>query len=173
VTEKWTSTPYLLPRADGQSDAWTSAAPGRTSQQLLAVVETQLPGDIASALSLEPGSTAVCRHRLILLDGEPVELADSYYTTSVAHGTPLAAASKIRGGAPTALAQLGYKIRRAVEDVEQRPASEREAEALKIATGAPVLTLTRTSFSARGEPVEASLMVMKAPRRLRYELEID
>lgn len=175
MTEKWTSvsTPYLLPQAEGQSDAWTEAAPGRTSQRLLEVGQRQPPLDVASVLKLDAGTPVIVRRRLILLDDEPIELADSYYPTRIAAGTPLATSTKIRGGAPTALARLGYVTRRVVEDIEQRPATEDEAEALSLPPGAAVLTLLRTSIAEDGAPFEASLMVMKAPRRLRYELEVQ
>ncbi|WP_242000077.1 GntR family transcriptional regulator [Streptomyces klenkii] len=175
MTEKWTSvsTPYLLPRAAGESDAWTAEAPGRTSQRLTEVTMAQPPVEVAEALRLAAGDRAVVRRRLILLDGQPVELADSYYPPRIADATPLAEPTKIPGGATTLLARLGYHVHRAVEDIEQRPAEPHETEALLLEPGASVLTLTRTSYSANGAPFEASLMVMKAPRRLRYELEIQ
>ncbi|MGP4109790.1 GntR family transcriptional regulator [Streptomyces sp. 4N509B] len=174
MTGKWTSvsTPYLLPRGEGQSDVWTDTAPGRTSQRLIEVTELKPPTEVAESLGLDESERVVVRRRLILLDDRPVELATSYYPASIAAGTPLADNAKIRGGAPTALAALGYQARRAVEDIEQRPCTTAEAEALHLAPGAAVLTLTRTSFSDGGAAFEASLMVMKAPRRLRYELEV-
>lgn len=174
MTEKWTSisTPYLLPRAEGQSDVWTEAAPGRTSQRLIEVRETEPPATVAELLHLGANEAVVVRRRLILLDGQPVELANSYYPARIASGSPLARKAKIRGGAPTALAALGYRARRVVEDIEQRPATTAEAAALALAPGSAVLTLTRTVITENGTPYEASLMVMKAPRRLRYELEV-
>ncbi|OMI34418.1 UbiC transcription regulator-associated domain protein [Streptomyces sparsogenes DSM 40356] len=71
------------------------------------------------------------------------------------------------------LANLGHHTHRVIEDVEARTATAEESEALALADGAPVLTLLRVSLSHKNEPIEASLMVMKGPRRLRYEMEID
>jgi DNA-binding GntR family transcriptional regulator len=174
MAEKWTtsSTAYLQPRAPGDRDAWTSAAPGRSEQRLLSVDEVAALPEIAGMLDLAGGESVVARRRLILLDGEPIELASSYYPARIATGTPLASPKKIRGGAPTALASLGYRATRAIEDIEQRTATGEEGRLLGLAAGSPVLTLTRTTYSNR-TPVEASLMVMKAPRRLRYELEVQ
>ncbi|WP_062215797.1 UTRA domain-containing protein [Streptomyces sp. NBRC 109706] len=174
MAEKWTtsSAAYLRPRTHGESDTWTSAAPGRSGQQLLAVDDVAPPLEVAKLLDLAAGDSSVVRRRLILLDGEPIEIASSYYPSRIAAGTALASSKKIRGGAPTALADLGYPGTRAVEYIEQRIASDEEGALLCLAAGASVLTLTRTTYSDH-TPVEASLMVMKAPRRLRYELEVQ
>lgn len=109
----------------------------------------------------------------MLIDGEPVELTDSYYPRHVADGTALSERAKIRGGAPTLLAELGFTPKHVIEEIEQRPATADEAAALQIETGTAVLTLLRVSMSSDSEPYEASLMVMRGPRRLRYEMEVD
>lgn len=175
MTEKWTSTsaPYVLPREGSQSDTWTAASPGRTDQRLIEVTTRRPSPDVAEALGLDPDGVAVVRRRLILLDGDPVELAESCYPMHIASGSRLSEAKKIKGGAPTELARLGYRPRHVIEDVEQRPADEEEAKLLDMGPSEPVLTLLRRTVSETGTTYEASLMVMKAPRRLRYELEVD
>ncbi|MFE1358822.1 GntR family transcriptional regulator [Streptomyces harbinensis] len=172
MPEKWTSVsaPYVLPRADGETDAWTAAAPGRTSQRLLEVGERIPPEAVREAIGAT--GAAVVRRRLILLDGQPVELADSYYPRAIAAGTPLAEPGRIKGGAPTALARLGHHPARATEDIETHGATEEEAALLDVAPGSPVMTLLRTTYSTTSDPIEVSLMTMRPPRRLRYELEI-
>lgn len=174
MAEKWTtsSATYLHPRAPGESDPWTSAAPGRSTQRLLGVDEVVGPSKVAALLGLTSSESMVVRRRLILLDDEPIELASSHYPARIAAGTALASPKKIRGGAPTALAELGYRATRVTEDIEMRAATDQERELLGLTAGSPVLTLTRTTYSDH-TPVEASLMVMKAPRRLRYELEVQ
>lgn len=175
MSEKWTSVsmPYLLPRAPHQADAWTEETGSRGAQRLVEVTTKAPPAEIAAALGQEPDIPVIARRRVMTFDGVPVELTDSYYPQSVAAGTPLAQRSKIRGGAPTALANLGYRIARVIEEVAQRPATPEESEALEITNGSAVLTLLRVSLSRSEHPVEASLMVMKGPRRLRYEMEVN
>ena len=113
------------------------------------------------------------RRRIILLDGSPIELADSYYPLRIARGTALTEKRKIKGGAPTLLADLGYRARRVSEDLEFRDADDAERAALNLPEGASVLTLLRTTTNEDGIPFEVQLMVMKAPRRLHYEIEVD
>lgn len=171
----WTSssTPYLRPRRPGEPDAWTEESAGRGTQHLAEVGEVTPPAPIRDALDLADGEAAIVRRRVISLDGTPVELADSYYPEQVAAGSALAERVKIKGGAPTLLASLGYTATRVVEDVEARGATADEAETLGIQPGEPVLTLLRTSISTNGAPFEASLMVMRGPHRMRYEMRVD
>jgi DNA-binding GntR family transcriptional regulator len=102
----------------------------------------------------------------VLLDGRPVELADSYYPTAIARGTGLAEPRKVAGGAIALLAELGYEPRHAEEDVYTRPASEDERQALGLTEHDWVLVLIRTLRAENGEPVEVS--VMKMNPRSRY-----
>ncbi|MFI0914340.1 UTRA domain-containing protein [Streptomyces abikoensis] len=167
------SLAYVTAREDGQADAWTEEAKQRGGQQLTEVAEVDPPREVAAALRLTPGEKAVVRRRVILLDDDAIELADSYYPPSIARGTALAEKRKIKGGTPTLLAQLGYRAHRISEDLEFRAASESERAALDLPEGASALTLLRTSATEDGSPFEVQFMVMKAPRRLHYEIEID
>lgn len=176
---KWLSVslPYVLPRPPGGGDAWADDAArqgGRGSQRLLEVTEVPALDDVAEALGVAPGDPVVLRRRLILLDDRPVELADSYYPVSIARGTPLAEARKIRGGAVTLLAELGYRPGQVREDVHTRVPDAAEREALRLEQGEWVLCLTRLLSTSAGMPVEASMMRMVPHgRRLRYELSVD
>lgn len=174
MSAKWTSTstPYLLPRRPGEVDAWTQEAGPRGTQRLIEVATKVPPVEVAESLGLAAGEGAVVRRRVMALDGHPVELTDSYYPQRVAAGTQLAEHAKIRGGAPTLLRSLGHEAYRVAEEVEARAATPGEAEALDLEPGTPVLTLLRVTYSSSEQPIEASLMVMKGPHRLRYEMEI-
>ncbi|MBD0743548.1 GntR family transcriptional regulator [Streptomyces sp. CBMA152] len=176
MSDKWTSTslPYVRPRRPKQVDAWTEESASRGgSQQLLAVAEAPPPPEVAQNLGLQDGDSAVVRQRIMRIGGEPVELVDSWYPRSVAAGTPLTETRKIQGGAPTLLANLGYLARQVTEEVGIRPATTEEASQLDIREGENVLTLLRTSHTQGGQPFEVSLMVMKGPRHIRYEIEVD
>lgn len=174
MPSKWStsSADYLAPRAPGQSDSWTSAAPGRTAQRIARTGQTEAPPVVADALRIDDGAEVYVRERIIQLDGEVIEIASSYYPPTIAEGTALAGPGKIRGGAVTELARLGYEAAHVTEDVELRAATASEAAALEIATGVNVLSLLRTTYNHSGIPFEASLMVMKGPRRLHYEMEV-
>ncbi|MFI8191401.1 UTRA domain-containing protein [Streptomyces sp. NPDC085946] len=167
------SLAYVTARSDRQSDAWTEEAKQRGGQRLTEVAEVKPPPQVAVALRLAADEKAAVRRRAILLDGEVIELADSYYPLPIARGTSLIEKRKIKGGAPTLLAELGYRARHVSEDLEFRPANEFERVALALPEGANVLTLLRTTSTEDGSPFEVQLMVMKAPRRLHYEIEVD
>lgn len=172
---KWASvsTPYLQPHRMGQADAWATEAAqhGRKGTHRLGEVgEQPAPPEVAERLRLTPGEQVVVRHRIVLLDDQPVELADSYYPVTIARGTRLAEPRKIPGGAVALLAELGYEPRYAEEDVHARPASADERQSLGLDEHGWVLVLTRTLRAENGEPVEVSVMTMNPwGRYLRYE----
>lgn len=174
----WTcsSVPYLPPREMGQADAWTdqAAQAGRVGTQDLRLVERVAPPtDVAEALMLAPGQTVILRSRVIRLDGAPIELADSWYPLSVAEGTPLAEKRKIKGGAVTLLATLGYVAQEAREDISVRAADTGEADELRISEGDPIIVLFRTTLDCEGSPFEVSTMRMVAAgRHLTYQLTV-
>lgn len=170
------SVPYLSPKEAGQADAWSdeAAQAGRVgTQSLRHVGESVPPFEVAEALSLTPDEAAVLRSRLILLDGQPIELADSWYPPSVARGTSLAEKRKIKGGAVTLLAELGYVAHEAREDISVRAANASEARALNIREGDPLIVLFRATLNSDGTPFEVSTMRMVAAgRHLRYRLTV-
>lgn len=171
-----TSVPYLSPRATGQADAWSeeAAAAGQSGTQRLREVTTAIPpSDVISALALSPGEEAVVRRRTMFLDGTPVELTDSWYPVSIARGTALAEPRKIKGGAVTLLADLGYSPHEAREEIEFRTATAEEALELNIDSDTPVIALFRTVLTSDGTPFEVSMMTMLPEgRRLRYRLKV-
>ncbi|MFB4300337.1 GntR family transcriptional regulator [Actinomadura sp. NTSP31] len=155
-------------------DAWTEEASqaGRVGTQRLRDVSVEAPPpDVASALALPPEGSAVVRRRTMLLDGRPVELTDSWYPAEIAEGTALATPGKIKGGAVTVLAGMGYPVHEAREDIVFRGATADEAAELGSSAGTPVIVLSRTCLNADGVAFETSVMVMIAEgRHLRYRL---
>ncbi|MGW1171668.1 GntR family transcriptional regulator [Streptomyces sp. NPDC002550] len=175
--DRWTgtSTPYI---ESGHGDAWGKEAAGqgrRGTQQILKADEVPAPQEVADSLGLPTGATIVMRQRLILLDDRPIELANSYWPAAIAAGTPLAGAGKIRGGAVSLLAELGYEPDTVTEDVHTRPPTREEAEALQLADNHEwVLVLTRTISTADGRPYEVSVMVSPGRiGRLHYSMKVD
>lgn len=174
----WTcsSVPYLSPREARQADAWTdeTAQSGRVgTQDLRTVAKVDPPPDVADALRLAPGEHAILRSRVIRLDGAPIEIADSWYPLQVAQDTPLAEGRKIKGGAVTLLASLGYLAHEAREDISVQTADAAEANLLGIPEGDPLILLFRTTLTSDGVPYEVSTMRMvAAERHLMYRLTV-
>ncbi|WP_200307190.1 GntR family transcriptional regulator [Streptomyces adelaidensis] len=177
---KWVSTsmPYLTPREKGQGgDAWAAdaAAQGRRgTQRILYAGEVPAPDEVARLFGLAEGESVVVRRRLILLDDQPNELTDTYYPVDIARGTPLAGTAKIRGGAITLLAELGYVGALVREDVTADNPDGEERATLRTAPGEPVLRLTRLTLDRDNRPIQLDRMVMPALRqRLRYGIVLD
>lgn len=170
------SSAYITPRAQGESDAWTDATAraGRTgTQQIREVAKTVPPPEVAEALRIPVGEAAVVRRRTIYLDGKPIEAVDSWYPSSIAGSTPLAEPKKIKGGAVTLLAELGYSPRVALDDISVRGATAGEADVLGMSVGAPVIVVFRTTVSENDIPFEATVMIMVPENRhLRYPLSV-
>ncbi|MFC9932245.1 GntR family transcriptional regulator [Streptomyces sp. NPDC127190] len=171
-----TSMPYVRPRQQGQSDAWSAEAAargGKGGQRIVQAGEVPAPEEVAEAFGLAAGETVVVRRRVIHLDDEPCELTDTYYPADIARGTPLAEKAKIPGGAVTLLAGLGHAGRRVREDVTARMPGAEERDVLRLAPDQPVLALKRVTFDGDERPVQVDMMVMPAHRQqLRYEMRI-
>lgn len=177
IKNQWTgsSVPYISPNG---GDVWgkEAASQGRSgSQRILFAGEAPAPQAVAEAFGLAPEAPVVLRQRLILLDEIPVELADSYWPLNVAAGTALATPGKVKGGAPTLLAGLGYTAGSVQETVHTREATSVEREALKMTDPSEwVLALHRVITGDNGQPYEVFVSV--APGRfgqLNYSMKVS
>ncbi|RBQ16521.1 GntR family transcriptional regulator [Spongiactinospora rosea] len=139
-----------------EAEAYFAPSSGGYSYRILDVAEVQAPPDVADALGEE---RAILRHRLTMHDGDPVELSWSYYPTSIAASSVLAGRGKISGGAPVALAQLGYPQVEFTDRVSTRPPTSDEVEGLALPEGVPVIRQFRVIFSHDKRPVEVSIII--------------
>jgi len=147
--------------------AYLAPTPGRFRYRLLGVETVVPPADISDGLRLVTGATAISRTRILLHDDEPVELSASYYPVEIAADSSLAKPAKIRGGAPHALADLGFPQRTFVDRISARQPTVEEVEALALPAGTPVIRQLRVVYSDDERPVEASVLIKGAHR---YEL---
>ncbi len=163
-----------VPEPD-KPDHWTTWATseGRTpSQEILFVGEVRPPADVADALGLVAGALTALRSRLLLLDEEPDQLAHSYYPLTIARGTALLEPRRIKGGAITFLAELGFVARDPLaEEVRGRMPTPEEARILRLDEGVPLLEVFRPVVSVSGTVYEVAVMLYAADRHaLRYWL---
>ena len=144
----------------------------RGSIQLLEVAEVRPPADVAAALELPEDGTAVMRHQLLLHDGDPVELATSYYPVDLARDTAMAEPRKIRGGTPALLAEMGYPPCITVDRVSARVPTQEQYEALQLPSDLPVLRTLRVVYSDDDKPIEVTVMAKAGHLyELQYEFE--
>lgn len=98
---------YMAPPPTGEPYRWLTQAANSGAcarSTLLDVSEAEPPADVADALALRPGGTAILRYQLLSIDDEPAELVASYYPLDIAEGTALTERRRIPGGTPTLLA---------------------------------------------------------------------
>lgn len=137
-------------------------SPRGYSYRLLDVTEVRPPAEVAHILGLDTEGTAVMRNRLMLHNGEPVSLFWSYYPIDIAAGTPLASRSKIIGGAPQVLADLGYPQVYFEDRVSSRPPTTEELESLEMPDDMPVIRQFRVVYAEGDRPVEVSVQIKGA-----------
>lgn len=133
-------------------------SPGGYSYDILEVAEVHPSREVAEGLLISTDATAVIRRRLTRHRGEPVELDLSYYPADIAAGTELAAHNRIRGGAPRALADLGYPQRYFTDRVSVRMPTTEEVKLLDL-PNVPVIRQFRVIYSDNDRAVEASVLV--------------
>lgn len=110
----------------------------------------------------------------MLLDGEPVELADTYYPVELVRGTRIMDERKVPRGSRALLADLGYPPRRAHEVVYTRMPTPDESRALRLSAGIPVFHIIRTVFSDDDRPIEVDVMTLGGDQnRLEYDPPVN
>ncbi|ROQ68459.1 GntR family transcriptional regulator [Streptomyces sp. 840.1] len=164
---------YMAPAGSGEPYRWLAEATragSRAHSTLLEVAECEPPADVAEALRLPEGGTALLRRQLLVVDGEPVELVASYYPLDIVAGTAMTVRRKIPGGTPTLLAELGHPPRLSVDRVSARVPTQDQYQALRLPGGLPVLRTLRVVYSEAARPIEVTVMV-KAGHL--YELQYE
>ena len=158
---------YIAPSEPGQPYRWLTEATKRQQRgkyRMLEVAEVAPPAEVARALRLEEGDTAMLRSRIGLLDDQPAELVHSYYPVELARGTRLADRRLIPGGSPALLEEMGYPTRSQDDAVGARPATTEEYEALEIPRDVPVIEVFRIVYSDNEKPIEVTLLTKPAHR---------
>ncbi|MGH8904261.1 MAG: GntR family transcriptional regulator [Egibacteraceae bacterium] len=141
-------------------------------RQLLGVEVVDPPTDVADRLGLLADEKALVRRHLLLVGGEPAQLADSYFPLGVAQGTRIERGQQIPGGAHAELeGELGYELDRFVEELTFRMPTPGEARRLRIGAGVPVVRLLRTLYDTSGRVLEVADFVLAGDRHvLVYEV---
>lgn len=134
-------------------------ATGGYAYELISVGQVTVPAEVRRAFGISSDAIMVCRHRLMTLHDEPVELSWSYYPLSLAAGTPLAEHRRIKGGASQQLARMGRMPIRYEETITARLPTTAELELLELPDDVPVLRQCRILYAEADEPVEATVMI--------------
>lgn len=167
---------YIAPSEPGQPYRWLTEAANRQQRgkyRMLDVGEVVPPREVAKALRIDEGDTAMLRSRIGFLDEHPAELVHSYYPIELARGTRLADRRLIPGGSPALLHEMGYPTRSQDDAVAARPATTEEYEALEIPRDVPVIEVFRIVYSDDDKPIEVTLLTKPAHRfKMGYHIEL-
>jgi GntR family transcriptional regulator len=153
---------YMAPAGDGKPYRWLAEAAKYGTEprsKLIDVTEAVPPADVAAALNVPDGGTALLRSQVLMIDDVPAELVKSYYPLEIARGTAMTERRKIKGGTPTLLAELGHPPRLSVDRVSARVPTQEQYEALQLPSNLPVLRTLRVVYSDHERPIEATVMV--------------
>ncbi|WP_379874337.1 GntR family transcriptional regulator [Marinactinospora rubrisoli] len=154
-------------------DAWVSdtQAHGRTPGQHIEVAVVAASREVAEWLDLSEGEAVAVRRRLRTLDGQPSNLADTYYPMDIAQAVPeILDPTDVKQGVIALMAACGYEQVRYVDRLQWRPPTPEEAAKLHIGSGVSVLTQWRTGYT-EGRPVKLTRSVWPGDTiELIYEL---
>ena len=141
-----------------------------TTARLLAFSYTPPPAAVARALSLDPDRRVQRAVRVRLIEGEPFSHLTTHVPEDVAQGyseADLATTPLFR-----LLERSGVVVDHATQSIGATLATPDVAEALEVAVGAALISLTRVVFDAKGRGVE-HLAALYRPDRFRLEMTLN
>ena len=126
------------------------------SRRMLMVGRGPVPNDVASWLGTQPGTEAVIRKRLQLLDGVPAVISTSYYPLWLADGTRLESADALPEGPDNLIEQLGHRFDRGMELLRARMPTPDEVRALELSPGVPVVQMLHIDYDPDGKALQVA-----------------
>lgn len=130
--------------------------------RVLAAAEIPASPAASAALEIGAGDPVYEVRRLRLADGQPILLEHSLFP---AQRCPGLLDYRLDGSLYELLEEkYGQRPHRARESMEPVPAGIREAEALQIAEGAPLMLVERTAYARSGVPLEFARDLFRGDR---------
>ncbi len=130
--------------------------------RVLAATEHPAGPAAAAALALHDGAPVLDVRRIRLADDRPVAVEHSLFPAALFPGL---LAGRLDGSFYELLeASYGLRPHRARERLEPVTAGIREAKALDVPEGAPLLLVERTAYSRSGQPIEFARDLFRGDR---------
>ena len=128
---------------------------GRMSRRVLDCRRVRAPADVARALELKSGDSAVQIRRTLSAQGRPVVLDEIWLPGGLFKGLSAERLSKYRGPMYALFeTEFGVHMIRASEKLRAVAADSAAAQWLEVAEGSPLLSVERLSYSYEDKPVE-------------------
>lgn len=141
-------------------------------QEILELAEVPADEVAARWLGVEVGERVWVRRRRTWAEGEPTQLADSFYRLDVVADTKILEENTGPGGGHARLEEKGYPIERFREELRVRMPSHEESQGLHLTGGVPVVELHRMTYSSNDQVVEFFRSIMAADRHV-FGYEFD
>jgi GntR family transcriptional regulator len=137
------------------------------------ITRVAAPAAVAKTLRLRKSEDALVRRRVLYANGEPTQIADSYYPWSIVKGDKALMREDVgKGGSYSRLAELGYDPIRFTEDISVRVPDDAEQRVLELEATQPVFEIWHVAYAADDVPVEVCIHVMPGHLwTLRYDWE--
>ncbi|MEU5243762.1 GntR family transcriptional regulator [Streptomyces asoensis] len=135
----------------------------RTPGRLVVVDQVPVPARVASVLGLPKRAKVLMRRFLVEVDGEPVELASSYFPAGLVEGTELGHSELLGVGVREHLeGRKKVRFDHVTERVSARMPDAAEAELLSLPVGVPVLSVLVVARDASGQALQVSDVLLPA-----------
>jgi DNA-binding GntR family transcriptional regulator len=143
--------------------------------EIVAAELIQPPDQVASALGLEPGETAIRRQRITYRDDQPVSASTSWFAGSLAGAAPLLLRTeRLLQGTPGYIEEVtGRRMVKGRDQLSASVATPEEAASLSIPAGASVRRGRNWLYDAAGEVVEYGESIAIADRWTTYDYSLQ
>jgi GntR family transcriptional regulator len=136
-------------------DSGTRGSEGPAQRDIIECKRGRASADVARALALRTGDTALQVKRVLSFGGTPIILEDIWLPAAPFKGLTAQRLTNYQGPM-YALFETEFNVRmvRAEEKIRAIPASNMHKELLKVQQGMPLLSVERTAYTYRNEPME-------------------
>jgi len=135
-------------------------AEGRVPSQTIDVALVQATPDVAQRLEIPEGALVVGRRRARYINGQPVNLNDSYYPYELVKDSEIMSPADVPRGTNQLMADLGYPQVRARDEIYVRMPGPEEIRRLDLGPGTPVAVHYVTGYVASGRAVRCTINVL-------------
>jgi GntR family transcriptional regulator len=125
------------------------------------IARVPAPPAVAKVLRLADSEDTLIRPRVLYANGEPTQIADSYYPWSIVNGDAALMREHVgKGGSYSRLAELGHGPVRFTEDVSVRVPNDAQQRTLELEATQPVFEIWHVAYAADDTPVEVCIHIM-------------
>jgi len=145
-----------------------SAAGRHPATVVLSARQVEAQDEIATILSVAPGTPVLSIERLRSADEAPLAIMHNYLPASLLQGRPETDLEKV--GLYELLRSLGVHLHAAEQVIGARRSAAQESRLLRAPRGATVLTMTRTAFDPVGVRVDRNDLITAIPQPLVHDV---